>query len=329
MLRPRSRAMLPARLGALGWHGGPHCTPLPALELWPPRPCRTCGSATAAAAVAAAFGAGIALPMHAEERKAESSHLEPWQKRWSTGQTGWHLESVHPLLKRFLGELPSASPGLEGMGPRVLLPLCGKTVDMAFLACKGYRVVGVEGVEAPIREFATAHSATGQTVPVMLPPGLSAEHYRAHAVMLRVEGDGPLPSPVLFLEGDFLNLGPDEAAALVPFDAAFDRGGLVAVDPGERRRYAEVLSLLLSPGSRSLLVTVEHDAFADGRLGPPFEVAEPEVHALFDDNFEVRLLLQEDRFHLDAGMRARGCTRFHECTYLLTRRGKPTTKAVL
>ena len=34
--------------------------------------------------------------------------------------------------------------------------------------------------------------------------------------------------------------------------------------------------------------TVEHDAFADGNLGPPYEVSEEQVRALFGDAFEVR-----------------------------------------
>mmetsp|Transcript_11449 Transcript_11449/g.15399 ORF Transcript_11449/g.15399 Transcript_11449/m.15399 type:complete len:148 (-) Transcript_11449:62-505(-) len=147
--------------------------------------------------------------------------------------------------------------------------------------------------------------------------------------MLKAADGQRMPSPILFVLGDFLAIGEPEAQALVPFDAAFDRGGLVAVAPGERRRYAEALASLLQPGGRLLLVTVEHDAFADGRLGPPFEVTEGEVRTLFGGSFEIRLLRREDRFHADAGMRARGCTRFNECAYLLTRKGTAEKAAAL
>jgi len=233
---------------------------------------------------------------------------------------GWHLQDVNPTLKEFVGELLPAKPGQDGLGPRVLFPLCGKTVDMPFLASQGYRVVGVEGIEDALRAFAAEHGATGQLVPVALPKELDPERYRSYAVLLKPGEGKPMPAPVLFVRGDFLALGSAEAEALVPFDAAFDRGGLVAVQPGDRPRYAQALAALLRPGGRLLLVTVEHDPFANGNLGPPFEVTEKEVSALFAGDFEVRLLKREDRYAVDEGMRARGCTRFFECGYLLTRK---------
>merc|ERR1712048_1431675 len=95
-----------------------------------------------------------------------------------------------------------------------------------------------------------------------------------------------------------------------------------AIDPAMRPQYAQSLSSLISQGGKVLLVTVEHDAFADGRLGPPFEVTEVEVEALFGSSFSVKLLHREDRLDIDAGMKARGCSRFHECAYLLERRGE-------
>ena len=39
---------------------------------------------------------------------------------------------------------------------RVLLPLCGKSVDLAYLS-KKHDVVGVESIEQPIVEFGREH----------------------------------------------------------------------------------------------------------------------------------------------------------------------------
>merc|ERR1711879_1056568 len=83
-----------------------------------------------------------------------------------------------------------------------------------------------------------------------------------------------MPQPIILVEGDFLALGSKEAQALVPFDAAFDRGSFVAVDPASRAKYAQVLSALMAPGGRVLLQAVEKDVPSDGRLGPPFELSE-------------------------------------------------------
>ena len=75
---------------------------------------------------------------------------------------------------------------------------------------------------------------------------------------------------MILLEGDFLTLGALEAAALVPFEAAFDRGALVAVEPKERRRYALALKELIKEEGKVLLVAVEHNGFTKQR-GPPYE----------------------------------------------------------
>ena len=76
----------------------------------------------------------------------------------------------------------------------------------------------------------------------------------------------------------------------------------------------------MAPTGRVLLVAVEHDAFSDGRMGPPFNVSEVQVRELFGEDFAVELLQREDRFELEPTWRKRGCTHFAEVAYLLTRR---------
>ena len=61
----------------------------------------------------------------------------------------------------------------------------------------------------------------------------------------------------------------DASPAPGTFDAAFDRGSLVAIDPELRERYAAALAPLVRPGGSILLVTVFHDPFKDGRSAAP------------------------------------------------------------
>jgi thiopurine S-methyltransferase len=77
---------------------------------------------------------------------------------------------------------------------------------------------------------------------------------------------------VTLLQGDFFDLDATYAAAL-------DRGGLVALPPQERPRYATHLRRRLEPGSVLLLVTIEYDPAR--RSGPPFPVFRDEVIQLF------------------------------------------------
>lgn len=57
---------------------------------------------------------------------------------------GWHLDTVHPQLLKHAEVLLPAGDGDGGFGHRVWVPLCGKSVDVTWLAVSGHRVLGVE-----------------------------------------------------------------------------------------------------------------------------------------------------------------------------------------
>ena len=66
--------------------------------------------------------------------------MEPefWQERWARNQIGFHLSEVNPYLQRHWRQLAVAE------GSKVLVPLCGKSLDLVWLASHGLRVMGVE-----------------------------------------------------------------------------------------------------------------------------------------------------------------------------------------
>jgi len=78
------------------------------------------------------------------------------------------------------------------------------------------------------------------------------------------------------------------------------------------------------------LVATEHDPFFGGAfgpfggLGPPFDLTEQQIRALFEEpsegGFEVAVLKREDRMPLEPNWTKRGCSYFNEATYLLTRK---------
>ncbi|HKJ88876.1 MAG TPA: thiopurine S-methyltransferase, partial [Gammaproteobacteria bacterium] len=80
---------------------------------------------------------------------------EFWLERWKSNQLGWHLEQVNPHLQAFWPSMPVP------VGGRVFVPLCGKTVDMDWLAREGgHAVVGVELSEMACRDFFAEHGQT-------------------------------------------------------------------------------------------------------------------------------------------------------------------------
>jgi thiopurine S-methyltransferase len=70
-----------------------------------------------------------------------------WLKKWASGQIGFHLPDVNPYLQRYWPALQIPAQA------RVLVPLCGKSLDLRWLAHQGHRVLGVELSETAIRDF--------------------------------------------------------------------------------------------------------------------------------------------------------------------------------
>jgi thiopurine S-methyltransferase len=214
-----------------------------------------------------------------------------WHQRWQRGETGWHLDEINLHLQEHWPRLA------VGPGGRILVPLCGKTLDLLWLAAQGYRVLGVEvspiAVEALFRD-----------------QGLTPE----------VTEDGPFRryrvDELEVLCGDFFHLSPARLAAV---DAVYDRASLIALPPETRGRYAEHLNGLLAPATRVLLITLDYDQAQ--MPGPPFAVAEAEVTDLFGDRFEIEPLACVDILGESPRFRERGLTRLVEHVYALRPRG--------
>lgn len=237
----------------------------------------------AAAAVAAAAAGGLAMQASSEE---STDRLARWRAKWAAPETpGWQVSTVHPALERFGDSLLEGGTGAAGRRQRVLVPLCGASLDLAAIAKRGHDVVGVEGVPAAVDTLFAGFGPEDQS-------RTSAAHTArtAHA-----SADPSVQISVI--QGDFLTLDRAGLRALGlggPFDAAFDRASLVAMDPADRAAYAATLRDLMADGGRVLLVTVEHDRFDDGaggrRAGPPYSVSEADVRELYGEDFDVRAI---------------------------------------
>lgn len=77
-----------------------------------------------------------------------------WARRWEKSQTGWHRPTINPTLVAHAGKF-RAQPKLsvvsgQNQHPAILVPLCGKTVDLLWLWQQGWKVVGIEIVTQAI-----------------------------------------------------------------------------------------------------------------------------------------------------------------------------------
>src|SRR5688572_17571248 len=77
---------------------------------------------------------------------------EDWLARWREGRIGFHEGKPNAQLEHQVAHL--------GERRTVLVPLCGKAEDLAYLAARGHTVVGVELAEDAVRQFFVEHGLT-------------------------------------------------------------------------------------------------------------------------------------------------------------------------
>jgi thiopurine S-methyltransferase len=182
---------------------------------------------------------------------------EFWHQRWREQRIGFHLEKVNPQLLAHWPALGLSAPA------RVLVPLCGKSVDLRWLRDYGHDVVGIELSPLAVEQFFAEQ-------------GLSARRELIGEVV-RWSAPG-----ITVLCGDFFAV---DAELLGRVDAVYDRAALIALPAVLRPRYMRHLAGLVRPGATGLLITMDYDqATMDG---PPFAVQAREVEQLAEGDWQL------------------------------------------
>lgn len=216
--------------------------------------------------------------------------LEFWHQRWASNQIGFHEGQVNAYLARHYADLKMAP------GETVFVPLCGKSVDLCWLADQGAHVLGVELSPIAVEGFFAEQGLTPRTS-------------KDGAFTVWESG------PIRVLCGDYFALTPAQLAGV---HAVYDRAALIALPPARRADYAAHLDRL-SPGAhRTLLVTLKYSQ--EQMQGPPFSVGEREVHRLFASARIERLGVQ-DVLADHPRFREKGLTRLLECAYRIEHGG--------
>ncbi|MHC9084383.1 thiopurine S-methyltransferase [Luteimonas sp. RIT-PG2_3] len=213
-----------------------------------------------------------------------------WHQRWETGRIGFHQDRPSPLLDKHWPAL--ALPA----GSRVFVPLCGKSLDMAWLAEQGHAVLGIELSELAIRQFFDERG---------LSPATHASASGVHFVA----------GPYELICGDAFAL-PD--TVLAGCAGVYDRAALIALPPPMRATYVDTAWHRLRPGCRGLLITLEYPQAQ--KDGPPFSVEAPEVRERFAADWTVDLLERRDILDREPGFVAEGVTALSTCAWRLDRR---------
>lgn len=186
-----------------------------------------------------------------------------WQRKWENSEIGFHRSEANPLL---VDHLPKLS--LE-KGDRVFVPLCGKTLDIAWLLAHGYRVAGAELVEMAIEQL-----FMGLGVEPNVSEVGAITQYSA-------------PNIDIF-GGDIFQLSRQRLGVV---DAIYDRAALVALPGDLRNRYTAHL-VTITQQAPQLLITYDYDqALMDG---PPFSICNKDVHRQYGTAYDLTLISSKE-----------------------------------
>ena len=186
-----------------------------------------------------------------------------WHNRWQTQQIGWHRDAYNDLLTKHWKRIGSNN------GDQVLVPLCGKSLDMLWFADQGYTVVGLEMVEEAIHAFFEENKLDPQRETM-------DGHIRHTSEQFTI------------FEGDVFDL----RAGLTQADAWYDRAAMIAIPPTKREAYVEQIRQLTKPDAVGLLITFAYPQ--EEMEGPPFSLSDIDVEELFSNGFEVECLERLD-----------------------------------
>ncbi|XP_051811435.1 probable thiopurine S-methyltransferase isoform X1 [Acanthochromis polyacanthus] len=196
--------------------------------------------------------------------------LEEWEEYWQKDNIGFHIDHVNPMLENNIDKVLNGRKGV-----RFFFPLCGKAVDMKWLADRGQSVVGVEISEKAVRQFFEENNMTYSEEAAAGVPGAKVFKNAEKSISL--------------YQCDLYNFSSSVEGQ---FGAIWDRGSLVAVNPQDREKYAALMVSLMAKDCRYLVDTLQYNP--EKYEGPPFFVPDEQLHALFGKSCNIELLQSTD-----------------------------------
>ena len=195
-------------------------------------------------------------------------NMEFWHNRWHSKQTGWHRPEYNDLLVKYWPTI-NVHANCE-----VLVPLCGKSLDMIWLAEQGHRVTGLEMVEKAVETFFSENELEYSTT--------ENSTHKIHS-----------SKPYKIFQGNFFDL----EKGVLKVDAWYDRAAMIAINPSDRKAYVKQIRNQTNSGAVGLLITFAYPQ--EQMAGPPFALQDSHVYDLFSEGFEVECLeniqLEDDR----------------------------------
>jgi thiopurine S-methyltransferase len=149
---------------------------------------------------------------------------EFWLERWQANLIGFHQDEINDYLLRYWPRLGVTHDS------RILVPLCGKSLDMLWLAEQGHPVIGIEISQLAVESFFSENGLT---------PGILKESCGLRYTSGQIE----------ILCADYFALTRKDIGEVAAF---YDRAALIALTPAQRPDYVAHLGTLISAGTHGL-----------------------------------------------------------------------------
>ena len=199
---------------------------------------------------------------------------ETWEQDWKTDKPSFHADEVNAMLIKHLGDLTVGRSEV-----RVLVPLCGKSLDMVWLADQGHSVFGVELIRKGIEDFFHGNKLI----------------YTEESVTLSAEKQGTVfkatGKNITLFECSIFDFSFDVSGG--QFDCIWDRGSMTAISmmkKGRLQQYTDTMLSCLKPDGRYLLEFFAPDS---SREVPPSQfrfISEDTLIDLFSERCSIRFL---------------------------------------
>ncbi len=178
-----------------------------------------------------------------------------WKQAWEEGRTGFHGEVPHQFLVSYRDQLK---------GPKVLVPLCGKSLDLLYLHGQNFDVTGIELSDLALDQFESEHKLSFERT-------LEGPHEFRSMDRMKL------------ICGNFFSY--DEGHK---FDSIYDRAAAIALPKEMRAHYYKHLDHLLAPGGIIMMIVISAPgAQVELDFGPPFFIPEDEIKEAFSENYSI------------------------------------------
>ncbi len=199
---------------------------------------------------------------------------EFWHKRWQEGRIGFNQSTVNPLLTEYFNRLNLTA------GSRIFVPLCGKSIDMVWLATQGYDVVGIELVETAVQAFFAEQNIE------------PAVYQQADNPMIKYYQGQLSEQTITLWVADIFALTAKDIGSI---NAVYDKAALIALPADMRVRYSEQVRKLSSDTSKvdgannkitpQLLLTLNYDQRK--KNGPPFSINGEQLEQYYSAHYQI------------------------------------------